>query len=430
MPEEVGVNATIRMEHSLLAVEMEHTVHAMLDLVAPAAPADGRAPIDIALVIDRSGSMAGRKLEVVKECAAYLIRRLDPRDRIALVTYDDEVELLAAPGGMEKEELLETVDGIVPGGGSNLSGGWLKGAEAFLAEARGGAGTGAQPVRRVILLTDGLANVGILDPDTLRSMSEAIAADGIGTTTIGFGSDFDEDLLTQMAVSGRGRAYYVDDPDSAPAIFAEEFDGLASLVAQNLSVEIHASDAVATVGVVNGYPQVAVTGGVQVQLGDAHAQERRRVMFELTIPGLPTLGVVTVADVIVRWTSVGEEIAVHSRHVPVVVNAVTASEARSAERSGGDPEVTEEVLVLRAGAAQDEAALRADAGDFEGARMLLARAADELRAHATDAQAPTELLQQAAGLDVSGTHMTPRAYDGRARKLLRYRSHGLRHRRR
>jgi Ca-activated chloride channel family protein len=423
------MKATIRMEHSLLAVEMEHTVHAMLDLVAPAAPETGRAPITVALVIDRSGSMAGRALEVVKECAGYLIRRLGPSDQLALVAYDDEVHLLAAPGGMEREDLLDVVEGILPGGGTNLSGGWLKGAETLLSDGRNPLADGPRPVRRIILLTDGRANVGIMEPAALQSMVASIAADGIGTTTIGFGDDFDEDLLTGMADACGGRAYYVDDPDQAPGIFAEELEGLVSLVAQNVSVEIHGSDAVASLGVVNGFPQVAVGGGVQIQLGDALAEERRRVMFELTIPGLQELGVVPVAEAVVRWTSVVDEIAVHCRRIPIVVNAVTTDEAQAAA-SGGDPEVTEEVLILRASAMADEATRRADRGDFEGARSLLSGAAEELRARAASSAEPDELVEQAGTLETTSTHMSPGAYGARTRKLLQYRSHGSRRRRR
>jgi len=422
------MKATVRMEHSLLAVEMEHTVHAMLDLVAPEAPPSGHPPIRVALVIDRSGSMAGRKLEVVKECAGYLIRRMGPADRLSLITYDDEVELLAAPGGMEREDMLDVVEGILPGGGTNLSGGWLKAAETLLTEDGGSSGEHPRPVRRIILLTDGRANVGIMESETLQEMVRSVAADGIGTTTIGFGDDFDEDLLTGMADGCGGHAYYVDDPDQAPAIFAEELEGLVSLVAQNVSVEIHGSEAVATIGVVNGFPQVAVGDGVQIQLGDALAQERRRVMFELTIPRLQQLGVVSVADVVVRWTQVGDEIAVHSRRIPIVVNAVTAAEAGA---GAADPEVTEEVLILRAGAMADEATRRADDGDFEGARSLLTGAAEELRARAAGSSSDrAELAEEASTLEASSVHMTPGAYGSRTRKLLQYRSQGARRRRR
>lgn len=94
----------------------------------------------------------------------------------------------------------------------------------------------------MLLLTDGLANVGVTDP-TLVSMATSQAEKGICSTTIGFGQDFDEDLLAAMADAGRGNAHYADTPEATPAaIFAQEFEGLVNLVEENVSVEVRPSD--------------------------------------------------------------------------------------------------------------------------------------------------------------------------------------------
>ena len=292
---------TTRFEHQLLAVETEHRVHCMLELTAPPAPTGRvRPPLHPALVLDRSGSMAGRKLEVVRECAAFLMRRLAPTDELAIVAYDQDVRLVAPLAHVDLASLLPRIAAIHSGGQTNLSGGWLKGLEEV------GRASGEGP-RKVLLLTDGLANVGVVDPAVLVSMARnAIEQSDVGTTTIGFGDDFDEDLLTAMADAGRGNAHYAPTPEAAPAIFAREFEDLVSLVAQNVSVEIRPTHEVQVLGVLNAFPVVPVPGGLQVDLGDAYAEETRRVVFELHVPSLASLGVRTVADVVLRHTAIGE----------------------------------------------------------------------------------------------------------------------------
>jgi Ca-activated chloride channel family protein len=414
------MEAFLRLEHELLAVESEHRVHAMLELTAPPAPSDRpRPPLRLALVIDRSGSMAGPKLETTKECASFLVRRMAPTDELALVTYDDEVQLLAPLMPVQQGALLAAVGSIFPGGSTNLSGGWLKGMEVLQQAPSDGA-------RKVLLLTDGLANVGIVDRPSLVSMTAEAAGTGVGTTTIGFGDGFDEELLTAMADSGHGNAYYAETPDAAPGIFAQEFEGLLSLVAQNVSVEIRPSDRVQVLSVLNEYPQVAVPNGVQLQMGDAYAEERRRVVFELFIPELAILGIAKVADVVIRYVSVGERVEMHEVTAPLTVNLVSADEAAAA---GPDREVVEEVLVLKSARAQDEARKLADEGEFDKARAVLQNSAEQLRRVAPNSRRSEELVAQAKELDEHASMMRAEMYGPSTSKTLHFNSQQIRRKR-
>jgi Ca-activated chloride channel family protein len=121
--------SSIRIDHSLLAIESEHRVHTMLEVTAPDGDGKDRPALHLALVIDRSGSMAGPKLEGAKQAARFLVERLGSNDSLAVVTFDDEVSLLAPSEVPDKERLGEAIKHVTPGGMTNLSGGWLKGAE-------------------------------------------------------------------------------------------------------------------------------------------------------------------------------------------------------------------------------------------------------------------------------------------------------------
>lgn len=417
------MKAFVRLDHELLAVEGEHVVHAMFELSVPETQGDKpRPPLHLAVVIDRSGSMAGPKLDRTKEAAAYLVRRLTSTDEVALVTYDDQVDLIASLASAEPEALSHVIGGIQPGGMTNLSGGWLKGLE----ELRRATDDGS---RKVLLLTDGLANQGITDRDSLVDMAKKAMAAGIGTTTIGFGDGFDEELLTQMAEAAGGNSHFIASPEDAPAIFADEFEDLTSLVAQNVSVEIRPSEEVKLLGVLNEFPATEVVGGVQLALGDAYGGEKRRVVFELHIPELARLGVATVAELVLRYVLVGDEIAAHELVLPLKVNMVNADEASQA---GPDKEVTEEVLILKAARVQKEARERADRGDFDGAQNLLLGAAMSLEAVVPGSGRAEEMKSEAEILRDQARMAAPQSWDATSSKAVHFDAHRKRqsHRRR
>ena len=403
------MDPSVRLEHALLAVDAPHEVNVMLELAAPEPAGEtARAPLHVALVLDRSGSMHGAKLETAKRCAAWLAGRLHADDELALVDFDSHVRVLAPLAPVGSSAVASAIGRIQPGGQTNLSGGWLKGLE----ELRRASGT----PRKLLLLTDGLANEGITEPEALVALARGAYESGVGTSTIGFGEGFDEDTLTALADAGGGRAHYAETPDAAPAIFVEELEGLTRLVAQNVSVEIRPTADVELVGVLNDYPSTAVPGGVHVMLGDAYAGERRRVVLSLQLPDVAALGVAKVADLVLRYVSVGDEIAEHTVTLPVAVNLVSAHEAAASQP---DLEVREEVLVLRAARARNEAVRLADAGDLAGAEKLLSASAHSLRDASAAMPAHADLLSAEAGaLDELAPGLA--RYDAIARKRLIY----------
>ncbi len=407
------MDAAVRLDHTLVAMESANAVHAMLELSFPEAPgADERAPLHVALVLDRSGSMAGETLEATKACAAHLVRRLRPDDELAVVAFDDRVTLVAPLAGVDPDRLSAAIDGIWAGGSTNLSGGWLKGLEEL------GRATGDGP-RAVVLLTDGQANVGVIEPARLVAMTSGARGTGALTSTIGFGDGFDEELLSDMADAGGGNAHFAAGPEDAPAIFAEEFDGLASTVAQNVSVEVRPGDDVEVLAVLNDHPATPVPGGLQLALGDAWGGDHRRIVLRLGIPAVAELGPRKVADVCIRWTDVTGVPTLHERTLPVLVNVAPGESIGPDDVDGG---VVEEVIVLEAAKAEREARRHADLGDYGTAHALLTSSAEHLRGCAPMSLRAQELLDQAEAMDASSALMSPTTWTARSSKDLHYRS--------
>jgi Ca-activated chloride channel family protein len=227
----------------------ETEIEVLVSVAAPQAPAlaPPRAPLNLAIVIDRSGSMSGQPLEEAKKCAAFFIDNLDASDRAAVVTFHSRAELLASSQLMiNKAPLLQAVKQILSGGNTALHDGWLQGAEAAAAHVGEGA------IARVLILTDGQANVGECDPTVLAADCARLAELGVSTSTYGLGHNFNEETLGAMADGGGGQAYYGESAEDLMDPFREEFDLLSALCARKLRLKLEPAQGV-SVKVLNAY---------------------------------------------------------------------------------------------------------------------------------------------------------------------------------
>ncbi|MEY4174531.1 MAG: hypothetical protein RI900_1696 [Actinomycetota bacterium] len=357
----------IRLDRNIIAVQVDQVVHVLVDLVAPAAPPSDRAPIDLVLVLDRSGSMSGDPLRSVREAAAKVLRSVGPDDRVAVVAFDDQVTLvLPLVHHADTDQAAAAVRSIHSGGSTNLSAGWFKALELLDGSPRPHA------VRRIVLLTDGHANAGLRDIEQLGPIVRAGRDRGITTSCIGFADGYDERFLAGVADSGGGDDYWCAGPDQANDVFTAELGVLANLVAQNVSVEIRPTPAVAAAEVLNDFPVVEVPGGRQVSLGDAMGGERRRVVTKFHLRPASAQGDVHVADLVIRWVSMVGDPELHTVTVPV---RLTAGDGEVVIDAG----VTEEVVRLQIASERRAAQETADRGDHRGASELLRRAAEAAR---------------------------------------------------
>ena len=207
-------------DRTLIDAESASTRHVLVRIQAPAAEGESeRLPVNLAFVLDRSGSMQGEKIRLAREATLNAIRTLRERDRFSVVTYDDEVEVIVPATAATTEarhEAERRLREVTARRTTDLCGGWLAGCEQV---ARGLDEGG---VGRCLLLTDGLANVGVTDHDELVGHARELAARSVETTTFGVGRDFDERLLDDMADAGAGNFYFIEGAAQIPDFIASE----------------------------------------------------------------------------------------------------------------------------------------------------------------------------------------------------------------
>lgn len=228
------LNLKITPQRPALLKGFDNEFYALLQVNADEQASNtGRSKLlNLAIVIDRSGSMSGQPLNEAKACAIMMVKQMHADDRIAVVTYDNEAELVV-PSTLcaNKQEIISSIEMISEGGMTALHAGWLMGAEEV---AKNKA---ENSLNRVLLLSDGNANQGLTDIGQIKSQCAQLADAGVATSTYGLGHDFNETLMIEMASSGLGQGYYGKTAEDLADPFREEFELLLNTVATNLQLQ-------------------------------------------------------------------------------------------------------------------------------------------------------------------------------------------------
>lgn len=410
----MSVSLYTRLNRPMIAEGEEATVYLLVQLAAEQNREGVRPPLNIGAVVDRSGSMAGPKLDYTKRALRFLVEQTDQTDRLAIVAFDNEVQLVCPSAPVVNKDLLKAkVDTIWDGGSTNLSGGMVAGyREVKRHRIEGG-------VNRVLLMTDGHANVGVTSPGALVKKAQELREQGIQLTTLGVGEGFNEDLLTAMAEAGGGNFYFIANPDEIPQLFARELQGLLSTVAQGLEVRFQAATGVQVEGVV-GYQPSGSPGQVSVTLPDIYAGEVKALVLELRVEaafaGTHRLGALTLSYT--EATSAAE--VTLSQEVSFQVTG--ESESLSAPE---DPEVLKHLYLARSHEAVEQAVNRADQQQFGASGHVLREAAAPM-ASLAEATGDVELAARAAELRQQAEMVEQQKYDVMMRKTLKMQQHQTR----
>lgn len=236
-------------------------------------------PMNIVVVLDRSGSMGDeRKMDYAKQAICALVDQLSPTDYLSIVIYDDQIEtLLPTQLVRDRGRIKRLIGDVYPRGSTNLGGGMQEGFYQIERNFK------REYINRVILLSDGLANQGITDPNELNRIVSRYRNQSISLSTMGVGLDYNENLMLGLAEHGSGNYYFIESASQLASIFERELQGLVSIIAQNAYIELNLgkgvtfNDAIGCGSTRNGDRWI-------LSVGDLYANEHRELTVELNIP--------------------------------------------------------------------------------------------------------------------------------------------------
>ncbi|HQZ29652.1 MAG TPA: VWA domain-containing protein [Verrucomicrobiales bacterium] len=341
----------------------EHKVVIKIEVEGGVLPQKRRTPLNLAIVLDRSGSMSGGKLEQAKQAASLLVDELDREDILSLVVYESGVEVVrsAAPVGDQHREIKRLIQRIETGGSTALYGGVEEGSVQLREYL------GKERINRVMLLSDGIANVGPSDNREIVALGTAIARQGMSVTTIGLGNDYNESLMTSLAEASDANYYYVADIEKLPEVFEKELGELKSVVARDLVIEIRCPEGVRPLRFL-GRPGDLKSNSETITFSTVSSGQAREVYLECLVTDAALGTVNQIAQISTRYADAVTNRSIEATQKPVVVGYSTDLDLVS--RSVNQAIVAEATIYANAEETEKAVAL-ADKGDAEGARGQL-----------------------------------------------------------
>jgi Ca-activated chloride channel family protein len=374
-----------------------------------------RTPLNLAVVLDKSGSMEGAKLEKARQAAMLLVDRLTANDIFSLVVYSDGARVLVPAQKVgDKEALKEKIRSIQADGSTALYAGVKMGADQIQEYFSG------KRINRVILLSDGLANVGPSSPRQLRHLGGNLAERGISVTTIGVGDDYNEDLMADLAEASDANYYYVKDTEKLPDIFAKELGGMLAVAARDVRIEIVCPNGVKPLGFI-GRVEKFENQKATVTLSQFSGGQNRYLMLRCMVAGNES----EIARVNLNYK---DEFSNGSNQSASGVARINFTEDKKLADKSIDGAVVAQKEIMLTAVAKDEAMAQADAGNYKQAAQILAAQGGALnRAYATaPATVQIQLRDELDNISSFTNQFENGQYGSGSRKLMQSQSYNMR----
>lgn len=400
----------IELDRGVLPADAPQRAIMKVTLDAPALERAGdRPPVNLAIVLDRSGSMSGEKIEKAREAAIEALRRLGPSDVFSLVIYDDRVETIIPAQEARNTEWMESrIREIRSRGNTALFAGVSQGAAEVRRNLEG------RYVHRILLLSDGLANVGPSAPDDLGRLGASLLKENISVTTVGVGTDYNEDLMTRLAQNSDGNTYFVEDHRDLPRIFAAELGDVLNVVARSVVLKIRCLNGARPIRII-GRDGRMTRDGVEIQLNQLYGGQQKYALVEVEVPAGAEDQVLEIASADCRYRSaLTDRDGASTSRVQARFSRREDDVVRSANVTVQEEYIRNEIAV-----AKDRAVEQWDDGRREEAVRDLRKKSDELKEVGATYGVSVEVLDESEALSGAASKLDAEGMDKSDRKRYR-----------
>ncbi len=365
----VKIGVSPSSEYALESGETHLYAQLELEALEEIIETEERVQLNLSVVLDRSGSMGGSKIDKAKKAVEFIVENLSKSDIFSLVIYDDIIETIVPAGKLtEKASILAKVKSVTARNMTNLHDGMMEGVKQVELN------TNLEYRNVVLLLSDGLANVGITSKRQIAlSAKNTHDTDGITISTFGIGDDFDEDMLVSIADSASGEFYYIESADDIPKFIEKEFKGLLATVASNIKVKVEPAEGVRIQRILG--VSLEDQNIQPLKLGDLRSGNNRLIILDLMLSSGKPNSQREIVNFKVEWIPVQFGVEKIVQQYPCAVTFTNDEELLATENQ----KVLDNVVILETALIREEAIHLADRGQFSEAQKLVSEQQSKLR---------------------------------------------------